>query len=593
MKNTSKIALALILLTTTIVSPHALSQDKKRNVIILNINGLQYEEIFKTPTPNLDRLNITKAYTGGIYGTHSEQKLITNPSEVSILTGVWANKHLIKDNRKNISSGRFPSILNRIKTQKNNSKVAAIVNQPSVIINNLRADLEKADTIEYGLTDDEVINHGLDLIKQRYDMIYLSTNSVYQAGRKFCFGDDYSQSITKADQQIGDIRQAIAQSGDDWLFIVTTDHGLDSKKACISNGGHQTIEEKTIFIATNKPMNEEFSDRTTEAASTDFNHIYSFPAQTSIAPTVYRYLGITINLSWYLDGSSLLGNHGVRKLMTRLNRNFIQWAPIEGDVDIYRDNVYLDTVDGKKGLWKMPVRPLLVYDYSFDNKNSPVGIRLYPTPEEKSTINIKSAINYNNGKIYLFRTDNKYIRWSLGHGKVDSGYPKPINDKTWRGLNRYKNDIVASFNTDKDKSYIFLRNGTYLRFDTNEGRVDKGYPLEVNEQSWPGLKNYANKIVAALHWSSKTVYFFLNNATYLKYDLDSNRVENGYPLKINEQNWPGLAKYAAGISGALKYDSNRAYIFFGDKYVEYNSSSNHVEGALVEVSIGWPGAMKP
>ena len=79
---------------------------------------------------------------------------------------------------------------------------------------------------------------------------------------------------------------------EDWLIIVTTDHGRDAKTG--RDHGGQSGRERTIWIATN-------SQRLTP----DF---YSMPEIVDIYPSIATHLGITIpeQIARHLDGASFI-----------------------------------------------------------------------------------------------------------------------------------------------------------------------------------------------------------------------------------------------------------------------------------------------
>jgi predicted AlkP superfamily phosphohydrolase/phosphomutase len=59
----------------------------KTKVLLVGIDGLQYDRIQPLSTPNLKSLFLKKAYTGGIKGALSEQVTLSGPGWMSVLTG--------------------------------------------------------------------------------------------------------------------------------------------------------------------------------------------------------------------------------------------------------------------------------------------------------------------------------------------------------------------------------------------------------------------------------------------------------------------------------------------------------------------------
>ena len=79
---------------------------------------------------------------------------------------------------------------------------------------------------------------------------------------------------------------------EDWLIIVTTDHGRDAETG--RDHGGQSERERTIWIATN-------SQRLTPG-------FHSMPAIVDIYPSIATYMGITIpeQVARHLDGVSFI-----------------------------------------------------------------------------------------------------------------------------------------------------------------------------------------------------------------------------------------------------------------------------------------------
>lgn len=206
---------------------------------------------------------------------------------------------------------------------------------------------------------------------------------------------------------------------------------------------------------------------------------------------------------------------------------------------------------------------------------------------------VTGAINWPGGKAQFFLSDGSYVRYDVAADRADAGYPRPITDTTWPGMGRYGRDILVAFNgPDPNKVYFFLTNGTYLRYDIRNDRVDSGYPQPVTDKSWPGLGRYAHQFYAALNWPGGKVQFFLSNGTYVRYDLAADRVDPGYPQRVTDVTWPGLAPYATRITSAINWRNGKAYFFLDNgTYLRYDIEEDEVdEGYPKRIDAGnWPG----
>ncbi len=221
-----------------------------------------------------------------------------------------------------------------------------------------------------------------------------------------------------------------------------------------------------------------------------------------------------------------------------------------------------------------------------------IGFALLASPCLAAATFVTAAIHWPGGKAQFFLSDGTYVRYDIAADRADPGYPKPVTDSTWPGMGPYGKQIVAAFNAlDPNKAYFFLANGTYLRYDIGQDRVDAGYPKRTDDQSWPGLGAYATQVVSALNWGDK-VQFFLVNGTYLRYDLKADRMDAGYPQPVNNSTWPGLAGHSNRISCTINWDNGKAYFFMYDGvYIRYDIASDQRDPGYPKPidDTTWPG----
>ena len=155
---------------------------------------------------------------------------------------------------------------------------------------------------------------------------------------------------------------------------------------------------------------------------------------------------------------------------------------------------------------------------------------------------IAAANGLDPNKVYFFLSNGTYLRYDIKQDSVDRGYPQQV-DKTWAGLGAYATRFYAALNWPNNKIQFFLSDGTYIRYDLRADRVDDGYPKRIDRVSWPGLAPYASKIASAINWRNGKAYFFLDDGRYLRYDIRNDAVDSGYPKNIDAGTWPGLHGY--------------------------------------------------
>jgi hypothetical protein len=115
-----------------------------------------------------------------------------------------------------------------------------------------------------------------------------------------------------------------------------------------------------------------------------------------------------------------------------------------------------------------------------------------------------------------------------------------VTDENWPGLGAYGPSISGALNWTDNKVQIFINDGSYLRYDLVADKTDAGYPQKITNKTWPGLEKYATLITAAANFQNGNAYFFLGDGRYLRYDIAADHMDAGYPKKIDEANWPGL-----------------------------------------------------
>ncbi|MCF2874164.1 MULTISPECIES: alkaline phosphatase family protein [unclassified Tenacibaculum] len=556
----------------------------KKKVLVVGFDGIQFEKISETSTPNLDKLNIVKAYAGGIDKTASEQKTSSGPGWTTILTGVWVNKHGVADNSTSNKS-KVKSVFELIKNSKPNLKTASVVTW-APIHDFFRDKLNFIDYHSKSGGDENSVIGAIHAIKnEESDFVFVHLDDVDGVGHSLGFGNSYNKAIMKADEQFGRIVAEIEKRTDeDWLIMVVTDHGRGSGGY---NHGGQTTQEKTIFVGMNKVGNEEFTSSVSTIPNKNYQGIYGYVAQTAIVPSVLTHLGISIQKEWQLNSTSLIGNVGVRKVMMH-NLNTIYWSSnSSGNVEIYKNNSFLSSISASQGLYTdLSSDGSVNYTLMLNGQSGSVAL---------NNSKIIAGLDWNdmiNNRAYFFRSDNKYVRYNKTLDKSDNGYPKETNNSSWPGLEAYKEAISAAFKWHNNKGYFFLNDGRYIRYDMNSDSVDSGYPTTITNGNWPGLEPYKNKIIAALNWNNSKAYFFLNDGTYIRYSISNDEVDSGYPKPINNSTWPGLGDYKTKITAAVDWNSTFCYFFLDNNtYIKYSKiTDSAVSGYPKPVNNNtWPG----
>ncbi len=231
----------LILLLPLVV----LAQSTKK-VLIIGIDGCRSDALQAAETPNLDKL-IAK----GIFSPDAinDDITISGPSWSAILCGVWSDKHLVTNNSFNGSDyDSYPHVFKHLNDFDPNLNTVSICRWGP--INDFIVQ-DHADFKWNTSSDLEVATEAATYFAQNDpDVMFLHFDDVDHAGHGHGFAitvPEYRAAIEDVDAHVGTVIEALEQRpnypNEDWLVLVTTDHGGIGT----SHGG-SSIEEENVFI---------------------------------------------------------------------------------------------------------------------------------------------------------------------------------------------------------------------------------------------------------------------------------------------------------------------------------------------------------
>lgn len=309
-----------------IVSIQLFSQGRKAVFII--VDGIPADLIEKLPTPSLDSIaahgGYKRAVVGGERDGYSETPTISAVGYNSVLTGTWVNKHNVWGNYgKDIAKPNYnyKTIFRLVKDVEPNKKIGIfsswLDNRTKLAGENLSATSNlvfdyKYDSLEYDTItypndttsirmrniDQAVVKKAASAINENApDLSWIYLEFTDDMGHTFGDSKQFYDAIQNMDQQIGIIWSAVQNRmkrfKEDWLIIITTDHGRDSVGL---NHGGQSDRERSGWIVTNSSgLNSHFSEDTISIVD--------------IMPTIASFMGVKIpaDLCREVDGTSLRG----------------------------------------------------------------------------------------------------------------------------------------------------------------------------------------------------------------------------------------------------------------------------------------------
>lgn len=303
-----------------------LAQTKTKKAVFIIVDGISADVIEKLDPPNLNKIarqgGFAKAIVGGEKGGYSQTPTISAVGYNSVLTGTWVNKHNVWDNDIAAPNYNYPTIFRVLKTQSPEKKIGIfsswldnrtkLVGDAMAETGNIPVDYKfdglEHDTINYPHDEKRDFMHRIDekvtdiaaqtIRANAPDLSWIYLEYTDDMGHNHGDSPEFYKAISYADEQVGRIWNAIEYRqqnfNEDWLIIITTDHGRDS----VTGNGHggQSTRERAGWIVTNaKGLNEHF--RKQQSSIVD------------IMPTIARFMNITIPsaIAREVDGVPLTG----------------------------------------------------------------------------------------------------------------------------------------------------------------------------------------------------------------------------------------------------------------------------------------------
>lgn len=295
-----------------------------RKAVFILLDGIPADVIERVPTPALDAIaaagGYTRAYVGGELGGPTETPTISAPGYMSLLTGTWGNKHNVRGNYNLSPSYDYWNIFRIVESADSSKRTAVFstwTDNRTVLIGEGRTgagdfridhavDGFEKDTVAFPRTegaghiaaiDDRVASEAATYIAaEAPDLSWVYLQYTDDVGHAHGDSEAFAGAVQQADDFVGRIWAAVQQRqslGEDWMIVVTTDHGRDAASG--KGHGGQTQRERTTWIVTNQPaLTERFTVET--------------PAIVDIAPSLLQHLGIVAppSIAAQMDGRSFL-----------------------------------------------------------------------------------------------------------------------------------------------------------------------------------------------------------------------------------------------------------------------------------------------
>lgn len=273
-----------------------------KKVLLIGLDGVRVDVLAEADTPHLDGLIERGSFTDR---AQTRPPTVSGPGWSSMLTGVWSDKHLVTGNNfEGNDYATYPDFLTRLEQIDPEFETFAVLDWPPLgssisggpLISNAVDTKLNVDGDELGYAEADARSLALAteyLANEDPDAAFVYLGDVDVVGHEHgSLSPEYEASIENADKQVGELLRALEQRPayheEDWLIIVSTDHGRRD------DGGHggTSALEQTIFCLISGP-------------AAGVGAIEEPVDIVDVAVTALVHLGIEIDPDWQLDGKPI------------------------------------------------------------------------------------------------------------------------------------------------------------------------------------------------------------------------------------------------------------------------------------------------
>ena len=226
-----------------------------KKVLLIGIDGCRPDVLKIANTPNIDKLINNGIFFDNALSSINNQPTRSGPGWTSLLTGVWFDKHSVKDNLfKNVDNSKIVTFDELLTKSSLNIKTSVLTMWNPIITKIFDKELfftSHVDTYDGSI----IIESKEHILNTKSDIIFVHIDNADLAGHLYGYsleGKKYINAIEEIDSYVGILTQSLKlrkeYKNEEWLIIVSSDHGGRKKFLLGGTHGGQTDEEILIPI---------------------------------------------------------------------------------------------------------------------------------------------------------------------------------------------------------------------------------------------------------------------------------------------------------------------------------------------------------